>query len=535
MKRATLLASLLLLAPVAAADAGPGSSLPALVDQAAARLATGDRPGAQSALAAARGLAHAWPAPPAPATMPAALLVSASAALDRGDTGAARNATSAARAALVHGALGADLAALHAGNASWSWRLSEFLDLPRAPGLAAWERSWRADPADATLQDRVAQRLLDRVAEEGRIALRLAEVASQAGLAGEAAPPLHAAEGLARALSPEAARLPPATQLLWNATLADLAASPDRAPVAAAAATLHPLLRAVGLGRTLARLDDLGDDILVAALAWERSVAWQRAAPTPATLQLQDAARDDLDRRYAASKAELFLLGEGSLEPLQVNLTRLDDGVAASASAGALREAVEGTRGDLQRVAHLTFGAFAKLEFVHAAPGVEVVPALIAGRFPPEGIASWDVEMRWDPAIGEVTRVLAAPNTTLVRDERDPAAGRLVLRAEASPSLQAGAVLARITMRALGEPKEETALSFASLRLVAMDGREPELFLVSPGRLIVAEIFDDENATEEDPRALSNPALGKRSPNAPALAAFCLAALGGAAARRRRR
>lgn len=539
--RALALAALLLL-PAGPAEAAEGGAPPPADAVAMDRLAAADAAlraeawaDAAAHLDAAAEAARALPLrpPTGPGAELNATLAGARAAAAAGDAGDARAAVARARAGVVHAVLAPQVEDLRPPGASrLSWpSLANVLDLGRAPGLAAAEAALAADPRNATLADRVAQRWLDRVAEEARVALRLAEAASAAGLAGEARAQGAYAGALAEALDGEARRLPPAAKQLWDRHAAALA----RGEGGDAGRELRPLLLAVGLGRTIVRLDDLGDEVLVGALAWERAVLLARDAPHRDTVRLADAARRHHEARYGEVRRELFLAGEGSVEPLDLNLTRLGGLVDGGASAASLRDAAERVRGDLQRVAHLTFGAFAKLEFVHVPPGQEVAAGLVAGRFPFEGVAAWEARVRWDPAVGRLVRVEVPPNSTLAREARDDASGTLDLRVEAAPPTERGAKLARLTFLGAGAAGQETPLHLERVRLVAADGREPELFLVARGNLFMA-IIEEGNATEEDPLALSNPDLkGRRSPGPADAAAFAGLALLALAARRRGR
>jgi hypothetical protein len=420
--------------------------------------------------------------------------------------------------------------------------LGTVVDLARAPGFEAARRAAEAAPLD---QDRcrwAVQRLLDRAAEEARVELRLA--VAGADRPGEARVRAEAAAAWARILEArgEVARLSPDERAAWAQGWSDLqtaAAVGDAASLAGAANATRPLLLALGLGRTTVRLDDVASDILDGALALERAAGEHRRAPRAEALLLREAADRHLAATHAAVRRTLFLAGEGDVEPLDAALARLREGAAGGSSPAALRAMVEEVRADLARVAHLTFGAFGKARFVHVRADRPIVQEVQAGRFPFEGVRAFEAVLRFDPAVARVAGVEAGA-FPLQEAAWDNATGEVRLRGAAGTPKERDAVLARITWTAAGAPLQETNVTLEAFRLEAGDGRGVELFLLRHGRVIVADVPSQaqaQAAAEEDPLALTNPALGRKpSPNPGALPAVLAAVAAAAlvAARRRR-
>lgn len=509
------------------AQVPPPTALQAL-DAATAAAVRGDWPGARDWLRqAAAGLAPL----PRPADGPGAelnaSLAAAEAAAQAMDAPALRVHVAAARAGAVHASLVLALEGLARGSVELG-QLPQAFDLHRAgPELGLLVARVPREPGNATLQQRAAQRLVDRVAEAARVESLLAELAVRDGLPDEARAHGSAALGLARTLGGEAMALPAATSESWRRMLADwpgAVGAMDAEGTVRIGAELRPLLLALGLGRTLARLDTEGDAVLVAALAAEAKVLEQRAARSFNGTLLQEAAAAGLADTYAERRRALFLAGEGAIEPLDGDVTLLRERLGNASSSAALRSAVEDIRADLRSVAHLTFGAFARLEFVHVPRDRTVTLGFVAGRFPFDGVAAWEARVGFQP--GTARPVGVQPEDFILAEAAwDNTTGVLALRGAASPPVEGDAVLARLAFHGVGLPKTESNLTFLHFNMTSGAGRDVELFLLRPGRVTISELDPGaSNASEEPgPLEVTNPALKPRTPGPGALEGLALA------------
>jgi hypothetical protein len=525
----------LLLAALPLAGSLVGASAPTALDAARNAVVEGAWEEALAATEdAGRQLAGVPRPPAAPGSMLDARLGEAREAVLAREASDALEALALARAGVVHAAL--EVARQGSGAPNLTL-LGEAIDLGRSPGLQGLFGALAQDPANATLRHRALQRLLDRVAEAARVETVLAEVAAAAGLPQEAR--LHglAARELARVLEPEAARLPAVARADYGAQLGawdQATADASHAGLRDAGAKVRPVLLALGLGRTIVRLDDLGDALLLHALAAEEAERRRVEAPTFNATRLAEAAVEHLSQAYRAVRGELFLLGEGTLDGLDAAVAALQEALGERAPAASLRGAVEGVRAELQRVAHLTFGAFAKVEYVNVPRNRTTNFTLQAGRFPLEGVRDWAAEVRFDPRVALVEG--ASSRHGPLEAVWDNATGRLALRAAFDPPLQGSGFLANLVFRGVGPPGAQTDLALQRFDLSGADGLDAEMFLLRHGNLTVALYDPDQVAgvvPEEGPLRPTNPALEPRQVPGPSVP-LLLALLGGAAGARRR-
>jgi hypothetical protein len=291
-----------------------------------------------------------------------------------------------------------------------------------------------------------------------------------------------------------------------------------------ASEALRTVLLGLGLGRTLVLLDSHADAVLVVALAAEQSVRLARSAPTVNASLLNDATALSLTSTHQAHRGAIFDAGEGDIGPLDTNVTSLGNHLAEGSSLVAIHANVEYIRGDLRRIAHLTFGSFAKIEFVNIPQNYTRNFTLFAGRFPFAGVASWEAALRWDPGIAQAVQVSSGLFELDVVS--DNANGTLRLRGARTSAQPRDAILANFVFQGLGPQGSSTNVTFDSFGMVAGDGREVEVFLLRPGNVFIA-LFDPgavANATgDDDENTPTNPALRERTPGPEGLAVVALA------------